>query len=94
MKNIRTIAYNAYTLRVYDYKHEFFNNKWVLNGSRVVDTLYISENATNKDICRYLYSIKIISTCDMRKLRVQKTYDFISIYQKKCDVLLCSLTIK
>lgn len=57
---------------------------WTVNNSFVeFDDLYISNNATDKEILTYLYEVRYLSTNDMRKVRIDDYSDGFEIYQVK-----------
>lgn len=57
------------------------------------DDLVIADDATPKEICSYLKSIKMLATDDMRKLEVTNWGDLIEINERKSGMPLFGLMI-
>ena len=75
---------NKYTLVNY---FDVWGNKkdgYTVNNQCVeFDDLVIADDATPKEICSYLKSIKMLVTDDMRKLEVTNWGDLIEINERK-----------
>ena len=59
-------------------------DEWIVNDSFTeFDDLYISENATNKEILTYLTKKRYLATNDMREVRIEDLGDGMEVYQVK-----------
>ena len=68
---------------------------WEVNNQYVeFDDLYISENATYKQILEYLSSIKFLSTSDMRRVRLEDYGDGYEIYAVKGNMPIGRLSVR
>lgn len=77
-----------------DYFDVWGNEKdgWEVNDQHIVcDDLYIDDDATDKEICRYLANFGYLAHSDMRKLYVEDLGDTIEVYKKKGMMPLCGL---
>lgn len=64
-------------------------DEWIVNGSfPEFDDLYISENATDKEILTYLTEKRYLATNDMRKVRIENLGDGMEVYLVKSHMPL------
>ena len=73
-----------YTLINYFDVYKEADGTWAVNNQCAeADGVVISETATDKDICTYLYNNGYLTTNDMRRLEVIENGEIIEVYQKK-----------
>lgn len=67
---------------------------WEVNNQCVeFDDLVITDDATEKDILKYLVSIGFLTTSDRRKVRVDDLGDYMEIYAVKGNMPLGLLRV-
>lgn len=60
------------------------NNMYEINNQCMLfDDLYLSSDCTDKEILEYFYSNGYLSTCDMRKVKIDNYGDYMEIYAVK-----------
>lgn len=71
---------------VYDYFDVWKDSDgtWIVNNqAKLFDDLYISSDCTDKEILKYFQRNGYLTTCDMRKVKIENYGDYMELYTVK-----------